>query len=83
MIEHLQKYGVTEDDRTLYHQVQSFHWSDTITPEQAHEIGLRTAREMYPDFQVAVAARMNQIHMSFAQTTREDWFSYQKIYFYA
>lgn len=71
MITHLKKQGVTEDDRTLYHQVQSFHWSDTITPEQAHEIGLRTAREiglrtareMYPDFQVVVTTHMDRGHL--------------------
>lgn len=63
MIEHLKKYGVSEDDRTLYHQVQSFHWSDTITPEQAHEIGLRTAREIYPNFQVVVTTHMDRGHL--------------------
>lgn len=63
MLTHLKKQGVKEDDRTLYHQVQSFHWSDTITPEQAHEIGLRTAREMYPDFQVMVTTHMDRGHL--------------------
>lgn len=63
MISHLKKHGATEDDRTLYHQVQSFHWSDAITPEQAHEIGLRTAREMYPDFQVVVTTHMDRGHL--------------------
>lgn len=63
MINHLKQNGVTEDDRTLYHQVQSFHWSDTITPYAAHEIGLRTAREMYPDFQVVVTTHMDRGHL--------------------
>ena len=63
MIERLKHYGVGEEDRCCYHQIQAFHWSDTITPDEVHEVGLRTAREMYPDFQVVVTTHLDRGHL--------------------
>lgn len=47
-----------EDGRMYYHIVQSFSPDDNLTPETAHEIGLRLA-EYFPDFQVLVATHTN------------------------
>ena len=41
-----QKYG-KEDGRSYYHIVQSFSPNDNLTPETAHEIGLKFA-EYFP-----------------------------------
>ena len=47
-----------EDGRSYYHIVQSFSPDDDLTPETAHEIGLKFA-EYFPGFQVLVATHIN------------------------
>lgn len=47
-----------EDGRTYYHFVQSFAPDDNLTPETAHEIGLRFA-EAFTDYQIVVATHYN------------------------
>ena len=47
-----------EDGRSYYHIVQSFSPDDNLTPETAHEIGLKFA-EYVPGFQVIVATHIN------------------------
>ena len=47
-----------EDGRSYYHIVQSFSPDDDITPETAHEIGLKFA-DYFPGFQIVVATHVN------------------------
>ena len=47
-----------EDGRGYYHIVQSFSPDDDLTPETAHEIGLKFA-DYFPGFQVLVATHTN------------------------
>ena len=47
-----------EDGRSYYHIVQSFSPDDDLTPEIAHEIGLKFA-EYFPGFQIVVATHVN------------------------
>ena len=47
-----------EDGRSYYHIVQSFSPDDDLTPETAHEIGLKFA-EYFPGFQIVVATHVN------------------------
>ena len=47
-----------EEGRTYYHFVQSFAPNDNLTPETAHEIGLRFA-EAFPEYQIVVATHCN------------------------
>ena len=47
-----------EDGRQYYHIVQSFDPEDDLTPETAHEIGLRFA-EYFPGYQIVVATHVN------------------------
>lgn len=56
-----QKYG-KEDGRTYYHIVQSIAPDDELTPETAHEIGLKFA-EHFPSYQILVATHYNTGHI--------------------
>ena len=56
-----QKYG-KEDGRSYYHIVQSFSPNDNLTPETAHEIGLKFA-EYFPEFQILVATHCNTVNI--------------------
>ncbi len=47
-----------KDGRSYYHIVQSFSPDDDLTPETAHEIGLKFA-DYFPGFQVLVATHTN------------------------
>ena len=47
-----------EDGRSYYHIVQSFSPDDDLTPEIAHEIGLKFT-EYFPGFQIVVATHVN------------------------
>ena len=47
-----------EDGRSYYHIVQSFSPDDDLTPETAHEIGLKFA-DYFPGFQIVVATHVN------------------------
>ena len=51
-----------EDGRTYVHIVQAFSPDDDITPETAHEIGLRFA-EYFGGFQALVATHRNTDHI--------------------
>lgn len=54
-------FGKT-DGRTYYHMIQSFSPDDTITPEQAHEVGLKMA-ELFEGYQVLVVTHTNKAHI--------------------
>lgn len=54
-------FGKT-DGRTYYHMIQSFSPDDRITPEQAHEVGLKMA-ELFEGYQVLVVTHTNKAHM--------------------
>ena len=47
-----------EGGRSYYHIVQSFSPDDDLTPETAHEIGLKFT-EYFPGFQIVVATHVN------------------------
>ena len=51
------------DGRQYYHIVQSFAPEDTLTPETAHEIGMRFAEDCFPGFQIVVATHKNKAHL--------------------
>lgn len=44
--------------RTGYHIYQSFNYTDKLTYEEAHEIGIETTKRLYPDFQAVVATHI-------------------------
>lgn len=49
--------------RVAYHLIQSFCPLDDITPEQAHEIGVRLCKELYPNFQSVVTTHIDRGHI--------------------
>ena len=55
-------YGKT-DGRMFYHITQSFHPDEPITPELAHEIALRFAKENFGDYEVLVATHTDKSHI--------------------
>ena len=55
------KFGKT-DGRQYYHIVQSFSPDDKLTPETAHEIGLRFA-EYFSGYQIVVATHCDRDHL--------------------
>lgn len=55
------KYG-KEDGRQYYHIAQSFSPDDKLSPETAHEIGLRFA-EYFSGFQIVVATHTDRDHI--------------------
>ena len=57
------KFKKKEDQRVGYHVIQSFSLEDNITPQQAHEIGIKTAKELYPDFEIVVATHIDRLHL--------------------
>lgn len=56
------QYGKT-GDRMFYHLVQSFHPDENITPETAHEIGLKLANEIFKGYEVQVATHSDTEHI--------------------
>lgn len=58
----LDKYG-NKGNRVGYHLVQSFCPDDDITPQQAHEIGVRLCKELYPNFQTVVTTHIDRGHI--------------------
>lgn len=57
-----QKYGKTEGILG-YHVIQSFSPDDHVTPEQAHEIGVRYAKELWGDFEVVIGTHVDRKHI--------------------
>lgn len=55
-------YGKT-DGRMFYHITQSFHPDEPISPELAHEIALRFAKENFGDYEVLVATHTDKSHI--------------------
>ena len=55
-------YGKT-DGRMFYHITQSFHPNEPITPELAHEIALRFAKENFGEYEVLVATHTDKSHI--------------------
>ncbi len=51
------------DGRMFYHITQSFHPDEPITPELAHEIALRFAKENFSDYEVLVATHTDKSHI--------------------
>lgn len=58
----LDKFG-NKGNRVGYHLVQSFCPDDDITPEQAHEIGVRLCKELYPNFQTVITTHIDRGHI--------------------
>lgn len=58
----LDKFG-NKGNRVGYHLVQSFCPDDDITPQQAHEIGVRLCKELYPNFQTVVTTHIDRGHI--------------------
>lgn len=51
------------DDRIGYHIIHSFDHDDNITPQQAHEIGERLVKELYPDHEAVIATHIDKLHL--------------------
>jgi hypothetical protein len=51
-----------EDGILAFHGYQSFKPNE-VTPEIAHEIGLKLAQELWPDHQVIVATHLDKAHI--------------------
>ena len=51
-----------EDGILAYHGYQSFKPGE-VTPEIAHEIGMKLAQELWPDHQVIVATHLDKAHV--------------------
>lgn len=49
--------------RMFYHLIQSFHPDEDITPETAHEIGLKLANEIFKGYEVQVATHSDTVHI--------------------
>ncbi|MEE0857155.1 MAG: relaxase/mobilization nuclease domain-containing protein [Ruminococcus sp.] len=49
--------------RMYYHLLQSFHPDENLTPETAHEIALRFAKENFPGYEVLVATHVDRNHI--------------------
>ena len=59
----IKKHYKKEKGNIAFHSIQSFA-ADEITPDEAHEIGLQLAKEMWGDrFQVVVATHLNTKHI--------------------
>ncbi len=58
-----QKKFDIKGNRVAYHVIQSFSPKDTITPEQANEIGKRLCEELYPDFQCVISTHIDRGHI--------------------
>lgn len=59
----IKKHYQKEKGIIAFHSIQSFA-ADEVTPDEAHEIGLQLAREMWGDrFQVVVATHLNTKHI--------------------
>lgn len=52
-----------KNDRVGYHIIQSFALEDNLTFEQAHEIGVRLAKELYPQYQAVIATHVDRLHL--------------------
>lgn len=50
-------------NRVGYHLIQSFSPQDRIEPEQAHEIGVRLCKELYPNYQAVVTTHIDRGHI--------------------
>ena len=50
------------DGRMYYHMIQSFHPSEQLTPEIAHEIALKLAEEI-PGYEIVVATHTDRMHI--------------------
>lgn len=51
------------ENRTGYHIIQSFSLEDEIPYDKAHEIGVRLAKELYPNFQSVIATHTDRVHV--------------------
>ena len=59
----IKKHYNKEKGNIAFHSIQSFA-ADEVTPDEAHEIGLQLAKEMWGDrFQVVVATHLNTKHI--------------------
>ena len=51
------------ENRTGYHIIQSFSLEDEVPYDKAHEIGVRLAKELYPNFQSVIATHTDRVHV--------------------
>lgn len=68
-----------------HHYYQSFSPDDSLTPEQAHQIGVELAKRMFPDYQVVIATHTDRNHLhnhiivnSCNLVTGQKWYSNKK-----
>lgn len=54
---------ISNQERICYHAWQSFDYRDKLTPQQAHEIGVKLCKELYPDFQCIVCTHLDTGHL--------------------
>lgn len=57
-----EKFG-NNGNRVGYHLIQSFCPDDDISPQEAHEIGVRLCKELYPNFQAVVTTHIDKGHI--------------------
>ena len=61
---YLTRSAFGKDSKILaHHYVQSFSPNDNITPELAHQIGLKLAKKVAPGFQVIVSTHVDKDHI--------------------
>lgn len=74
----------TSGNRLIWHGYQSFAPGE-VTPEKAHEIGVKLAKELYDRFEVVVATHLDRQHIhnhfvinavSFVDGKKLDWDTY-------
>ena len=58
-----QKKFEMRGNRVAYHIIQSFSPKDTITPEQANEIGKKLCEELYPNFECVISTHIDKGHI--------------------
>lgn len=79
MMETKQHYGKT-DGVSIYHIIQSFK-PDEITPELAHELGLRFAREYLRGYEIVIGTHVDKDHIhnhiAFNSVSAETGLKYQ------
>lgn len=59
---HTKRLHKNTDGRMYYHMIQSFHPSEQLTPEVAHEIALKLAEEI-PGHEIVVATHTDRMHI--------------------
>lgn len=51
------------EPRTGYHIIQSFPLEDDVSYDEAHEMGIELAKELYPNYQSVIATHTDRTHV--------------------